>query len=450
LSFEQWIQRCNLEIVAKQTRAASDSHVRSSAPLELNRMSDGTDWGAKGEIVNTVNSLGLSIINRGKAVLQRFSFQGFQHGQGSDGSRGVRGQGNSDTFDSYAKLPSAAISSVACAEIALRSGASGSAYLEQTRKRVGIVLREARSQILFEESRSQALQALWTETLASHTSVCKLDPFATFAFLYLLWSDPLDLDEARNITQLGFDLVRMQPKATTKHRPYSREELDLQSLLFLRRASILIASYFDETPAPPISVYSGDGQDTSRESTQEEISKLVSYLRLTRSDSQDGNRHEEIAAIARDKRIPPRDVFHPRRVGLVRLPELFQVLLEAMDQRACTACRKIPKHSALCLVCGRLMCSESGHCGRGRLRTHAEKCGSGIGIFLVLKMTTVQVLRNDRTSSWGSPYLDAHGEEDKELNRGKPLFLNKDRYASLERLWLTHGFDQDARMMIGI
>ena len=37
-----------------------------------------------------------------------------------------------------------------------------------------------------------------------------------------------------------------------------------------------------------------------------------------------------------------------------------------------------------------------------------------------------------------SLYLDAHGEEDKGLRRGKPLYLSKPRVASLLRMWLTH------------
>lgn len=38
-----------------------------------------------------------------------------------------------------------------------------------------------------------------------------------------------------------------------------------------------------------------------------------------------------------------------------------------------------------------------------------------------------------------APYLDAHGEPDHGLKRGKPLFLNQKRYDELRRTWLTHG-----------
>ena len=37
-----------------------------------------------------------------------------------------------------------------------------------------------------------------------------------------------------------------------------------------------------------------------------------------------------------------------------------------------------------------------------------------------------------------SIYLDAHGEEDHKLRRGRPLFLSAQRQADLHHLWLTH------------
>jgi hypothetical protein len=38
---------------------------------------------------------------------------------------------------------------------------------------------------------------------------------------------------------------------------------------------------------------------------------------------------------------------------------------------------------------------------------------------------------------WPSPYLDAYGEEDIDLRRGKPLFLCQERYASLTAMVLV-------------
>lgn len=40
-------------------------------------------------------------------------------------------------------------------------------------------------------------------------------------------------------------------------------------------------------------------------------------------------------------------------------------------------------------------------------------------------------------------YLDAHGEEDEFLKRGRPLFLSRSRYASLAEKWLHSALDYD-------
>jgi hypothetical protein len=47
----------------------------------------------------------------------------------------------------------------------------------------------------------------------------------------------------------------------------------------------------------------------------------------------------------------------------------------------------------------------------------------------------------------GSPYLDAHGEEDAGLKRGRPLRLAGGVYASLSDLWAGAGFDYDYYMV---
>ncbi|KAK1298209.1 hypothetical protein QJS10_CPB14g01549 [Acorus calamus] len=60
-----------------------------------------------------------------------------------------------------------------------------------------------------------------------------------------------------------------------------------------------------------------------------------------------------------------------------------------------------------------------------------------ISLDLVLKnelRTTILLLRNLRQATWLSPYLDAFGEEDIEMKRGKPLYLSKERYAALTHM----------------
>ena len=49
------------------------------------------------------------------------------------------------------------------------------------------------------------------------------------------------------------------------------------------------------------------------------------------------------------------------------------------------------------------------------LLQHAIDCGCGTGIFLVISSSNTLVIRDDRVCSWGSVYLDAFGEEDRDL-----------------------------------
>merc|ERR1711981_1117956 len=69
---------------------------------------------------------------------------------------------------------------------------------------------------------------------------------------------------------------------------------------------------------------------------------------------------------------------------------------------------------------------------------HSLECGGGTGIFLSVNSSTIIVVRGKRACVWGSVFLDFFGEEDKELKRGKPLYLNEKRYQLLEHQWVSH------------
>ena len=51
--------------------------------------------------------------------------------------------------------------------------------------------------------------------------------------------------------------------------------------------------------------------------------------------------------------------------------------------------------------------------------THAACCGAGSCAFFLPKNTRLLVVRKGRATFAPSPYLDAHGEEDRYLRRGK-------------------------------
>lgn len=75
---------------------------------------------------------------------------------------------------------------------------------------------------------------------------------------------------------------------------------------------------------------------------------------------------------------------------------------------------------------------------------HAQTCGAGTGLFLLLSDSEVLIIYADLAVLYPSPYLDAHGECDRGLSRGHPLFLNEQRYKALEALWQSHGIGKEA------
>ncbi|KAK1271492.1 hypothetical protein QJS04_geneDACA021621 [Acorus gramineus] len=79
-------------------------------------------------------------------------------------------------------------------------------------------------------------------------------------------------------------------------------------------------------------------------------------------------------------------------------------------------------------------------------QNHVTVCGAGIGVFLIIRRTTILLQRHLRQATWPSPYLDAFGEEDFSMLRGKPLYLNEERYAALTHLVASHGLDSNSQI----
>jgi Proteolysis_6 C-terminal len=98
--------------------------------------------------------------------------------------------------------------------------------------------------------------------------------------------------------------------------------------------------------------------------------------------------------------------------------------------------------TSICLLTGAVM--RSGSARRvfsraarppGACTLHARKTASGIGIFFLVQKCTVLLMHNNKSAYSPSIYVDEHGEEDPQLKRGRPLFLNEARYRALELLW---------------
>lgn len=133
---------------------------------------------------------------------------------------------------------------------------------------------------------------------------------------------------------------------------------------------------------------------------------------------------------------------------LMLLPNLYQDLLQRYIKQQCRDCGAVQEEPVLCLLCGKL-CSPSWRtcCRESGCQTHAMVCGAGTGVFLLIRRTSILLQRSARQAPWPSPYLDAYGEEDNEMHRGKPLYLSEERYAALTQMVASHGLDRSSKVL---
>lgn len=128
---------------------------------------------------------------------------------------------------------------------------------------------------------------------------------------------------------------------------------------------------------------------------------------------------------------------------LLRLPKVYEQLFMFYHKRPCETCNNVPKDPSLCLICGQLICIREACCRNANSFEgvhHSRKCGAGTALYLAINSSTIILIRGRKACAWGSVYLDEFGEEDRDLKRGKPLFLCNERYRILEQQWLTHSF----------
>ena len=133
----------------------------------------------------------------------------------------------------------------------------------------------------------------------------------------------------------------------------------------------------------------------------------------------------------------------PALFRMVDLPDIYVDLLLEHQGSCCTACGAVPKEPALCLVCGALLCFKHSS-GLGECTAHAAHCCGSVGAFLVLRACAVVLLMGSgRQCVWGSLYLDAHGEKDAYLQRGKTLYLQARKQRLLRRSLVQHSLLTD-------
>lgn len=105
---------------------------------------------------------------------------------------------------------------------------------------------------------------------------------------------------------------------------------------------------------------------------------------------------------------------------LMDLPEAYDVIFQYYHRKQCPNCNTVPKEPTICLVCGTMVCLRDVCCkhpttGVCEAIQHSIDCGAGTVMYLSVNSSTIVVVRGRRACLWGSVYLDAFGEEDREL-----------------------------------
>lgn len=137
---------------------------------------------------------------------------------------------------------------------------------------------------------------------------------------------------------------------------------------------------------------------------------------------------------------------------LVELPSDYSELINTVSSFTCpNSNHEDSRNPTMCLVCGKILCSQSYCCQTelnntivGACNYHAYKCGAGIGIFLRVRECEILFLASPMRGCFISPpYLDDYGETDQGLRRGNPLRLCTERYKKLHTLWLSHSIHEE-------
>ncbi|EOD25898.1 hypothetical protein EMIHUDRAFT_460749 [Emiliania huxleyi CCMP1516] len=132
----------------------------------------------------------------------------------------------------------------------------------------------------------------------------------------------------------------------------------------------------------------------------------------------------------------------------LELPPSYSQLYNMYIHRRCSVCGTCPKQPAVCLLCGAIVCTGGQCCRSGgddEVVQHAASCGHGACAFVVVRTTTTLLVIGRLLAArrqhcwWGSLYLDVHGEEDRNLSRGRPLLLAPGRLRELQQVWRSNG-----------
>jgi E3 ubiquitin-protein ligase UBR2 len=154
---------------------------------------------------------------------------------------------------------------------------------------------------------------------------------------------------------------------------------------------------------------------------------------------------EHLQVFADKVELIPRQPLYPR--NLVELPHEFTDLLTMCSNYRCPSLNGndlAPSQPTMCLVCGKIMCSQSYCCQRtvndeklGACSSHLKDCVGKSGMFLRIRDCQIIMLTSRKRGSYkAAPYCDQFGETDNGFKRGNPLFLHPEMYQKFKRIWL--------------
>jgi len=146
-------------------------------------------------------------------------------------------------------------------------------------------------------------------------------------------------------------------------------------------------------------------------------------------------------------------LFPVQSSGLISLPSDYSELINAASLFTCPNSEGDEARTpAMCLVCGKLLCSQSYCCQTelegqqvGACTAHGQVCGLGACLFLRVRECKLLLMAGKSKGCFlPPPYVDAYGETDQGLRRGDPLHICDASRRKLELLWRSHGLYNEA------
>jgi hypothetical protein len=123
---------------------------------------------------------------------------------------------------------------------------------------------------------------------------------------------------------------------------------------------------------------------------------------------------------------------------LIALTYRHDLFLKEYLVKNCENCGTIPKSSAVCLICGTLVCVGQACCRKshGECYMHRKKCSGDIGLFLLVRSCAILLVSDSIGTIVPAPYLNSYGEHDFDLSSSSALFLNDSLYSGkLGAMW---------------